>query len=247
MAIGVMGAMPEEVGALLADMNGRRSLSGGREFMRGTLFGRECVLVFSRCGKVAAAATALDLILRERVDRIIFLGLAGSLSREVRVGDVVVATELLQHDMDASPLFPRYEVPLTGRSRFPTDPAARRLAADAARAFLADGLREALPASALSVLPERPRVHEGVVITGDRFIARTEQADALRREIPDALCVEMEGAAVAQVCFDYATPFTIIRTISDAADDQAHDAFTRALPIIAGAYARGILSRLLRT
>lgn len=245
MAIGVMGAMPEEVGALRADMNGRRTVSGGREFTRGPLFGRECVVVFSRCGKVASAATALDLILRERAERIIFLGLAGSLRPEVRVGDVVVATELLQHDLDASPLFPRYEVPLAGRSRFPTDAGDRRRAVNAAHLFLSSDLPTALPAAVRSALTHTPRVHEGVVITGDRFIARADQADALRRLLPDALCVEMEGAAVAQVCFDYATPCTIIRTISDAADDDAHHAFTRALPIIAGAYAHGILKRFL--
>ena len=85
--------------------------------------GHEVVAVLSRIGKVAAATTATTLIERFGVSRIVFTGVAGGLAPQVNVGDVVVAREFIQHDMDASPLFPRYEVPLTGRSHFPADAA----------------------------------------------------------------------------------------------------------------------------
>jgi len=143
------------------------------------------------------------------------------------VGDVVVARELLHHDMDASPLFPRFEVPLTGRSRFASD------------AALADALvAAALRAGAL-------RVHEGLIVSGDSFIASAAQSAALRALLPDALAVEMEGAAVAQVCADFGRPFAVVRTISDRADDAAHVDFTTFIEETASATTRAIVEGLM--
>jgi adenosylhomocysteine nucleosidase len=137
------------------------------------------------------------------VDAVVFTGVAGGLGPDVNVGDVVVARELLQHDLDASPLFPRYEVPLTGRSRFAAD------------ATWSDRLAAAARARGL-------RVHEGLVISGDRFVSAAAESRELASRLPDALAVEMEGAAVAQVCADFGKPFAVLRTVSDRADDTAH-------------------------
>jgi len=95
---------------------------GGRQFHSGTLHGVETVAVFSRWGKVAAAATVTQRLASYAVDEILFTGVASGIQRDLSIGDVVVATELIQHDLDASPIFPRYEVPLLGRSRLATDP-----------------------------------------------------------------------------------------------------------------------------
>jgi adenosylhomocysteine nucleosidase len=148
---------------------------------------------------------------------LVFTGVAGGLASGVEVGDIVVARQLLQHDMDASPLFPRFEVPRTGRSRFDAD------------AALADAL-----AAAAARLPSA-RVHRGLVISGDRFVSSRAESDALRALLPDALAVEMEGAAVAQACADFGRPFGVVRTISDRADDTAHVDFTHFIDEVASA------------
>ncbi|MDP1790536.1 MAG: 5'-methylthioadenosine/S-adenosylhomocysteine nucleosidase, partial [Methylibium sp.] len=118
----LVAALEEELRTLLAALQSPvTEHHAGRAFHRGRLDGHDVVLVRSGIGKVAAATTALLLADRYGVDALVFTGVAGALQPEASIGDVVVARELLQHDMDASPLFPRHEVPLTGRSRFPTD------------------------------------------------------------------------------------------------------------------------------
>ena len=205
MAVAVVSAMPEEQRALLGQIGALTIVAhAGRRFHAGMLAGWPAVLTLSGIGKVAAAATTALLLERfESIDAVLFTGVAGGLGPDVRVGDVVIARELLQHDLDASPLFPRYEVPLTGRSRFAADAAWSDRFVQAARSL---GLR----------------VHEGLVVSGDRFVATAAESRELVSRLPDALAVEMEGAAVAQVCADFGKPFAVLRTISDRADDSAH-------------------------
>ncbi len=229
--IAIVSAMHEELRALLPLLRDVRRIDrAGRAFHCGSLHGRPVVLVLSGIGKVAAGATVAVLASEFAPAALLFTGVAGGLADGVKVGDLVLARELLQHDLDASPLFPRYEVPLTGRSRFGADgalsdrlaAAARQLLADRARAIGADHLAEFGIAA--------PRLHEGLVISGDRFVATAAESNALRAALPDALAVEMEGAAVAQVCADFGLPFALLRVISDRADDSAHVdflAFTR--------------------
>jgi adenosylhomocysteine nucleosidase len=171
---------------------------------------------------------------------------AGGLARGVRVGDVVVARQLLQHDMDASPLFPRFEIPLTGRSRFESD---RRLsdalAAAASRCLdRADDLIGTQHLLDFGI--DRPLLHRGLIASGDRFVASLAHGDELRAALPDALAVEMEGAAVAQACADFERPFTVLRTISDRADDSAHLDFGRFIDEVASVYTRVIVEDWLK-
>ena len=120
----ILSALAEEQQGLLALLQQAEKIShAGREFWRGQLHGQAVVLALSRIGKVAAATTATALIERFQVRRIVFTGVAGGLAAGVQVGDVVVANEFLQHDLDASPIFPRYQVPLYGQSRFACDAA----------------------------------------------------------------------------------------------------------------------------
>ena len=122
--IGLMSAMHEELSLVLAAMpDEQRVTVAGRDFWEGHWQGRPVVAVLSRIGKVAAATTATALIERFGVGSIVFTGVAGGLGPGVRVGDVVLANAFVQHDMDASPLFARHEVPLYGRSLFETDAA----------------------------------------------------------------------------------------------------------------------------
>lgn len=235
--VAIVSAMREEMRALLPLLQGARiEHRAGREFHLGRLDGHEVVLALSGIGKVAAAITAGLLIDRFDVRALLLTGVAGGLGDGVKVGDVVVARTLLQHDMDASPLFPRFEVPLTGRSRFPADADLCAALAAAAGAVLS------APQPALARFGiEGPRLHEGLVLSGDRFVSSAMESAALRAAIPDALAVEMEGAAVAQACADCGRPFAVLRTVSDRADDTAHLDFTRFIAEVAAEFSRDIV------
>ncbi|MEO7888021.1 MAG: 5'-methylthioadenosine/adenosylhomocysteine nucleosidase, partial [Polaromonas sp.] len=133
----ILSALLEEQRGLMEMLHQpRKVLHAGRDFWLGDLHGRPVVLALSKIGKVAAATTATALIERFGVSRIVFTGVAGGLGAGVNVGDVVVATDFVQHDLDASPLFPRYEVPLYGRTRFEGDAALTALLFSAAVAAL---------------------------------------------------------------------------------------------------------------
>jgi adenosylhomocysteine nucleosidase len=242
MTLAIVGAMPQELGALLPQLEGARTEHlGGRSFHRGRLAGREVVLVLSGIGKVAAAATAALLIDRLGARALLFTGVAGGLGAGVRVGDIVVAQELLQHDLDASPLFPRWEVPLTGRSRFGVAPDLAAALSAASDEVLAAPHR-GLAAFGLHA----PRRHTGLVVSGDRFVSSVAESTALRAALPDALAVEMEGAAMAQVCADFGCPLAVLRTVSDRADDSAHVDFGRFVAEVAAGYSRDIVLAALR-
>lgn len=249
MTIGLMGAMPEETQALVDQIgpNAQCIEAGMRTYYKGLLWGQTVVLVTSRCGKVAAASTATHLIGEFGVDEIIFTGVAGHVDPELHVGDIVVATSLYQHDMDASPLFPRFEVPLLDRSDFPTDDPRRAQVMAAARAFVEHDLHEAVGSEALLALHiTRPKVVEGEIASGDQFMSCSDTLEELRRVRPGTVCVEMEGAAVAQVCYEHRIPLTVLRTISDSADEAAPDDFWRSLSLLASAYSHGIMHRLFK-
>jgi len=244
--IAIISAMHEELSAVLALMpDERKRVVAGREFWVGHLHGHEVVAVLSRIGKVAAAITATLAIERFGATRIVFTGVAGGLAPGVNVGDIVVADSFIQHDLDASPIFPRYELPLYGVSRLPTD-AVLRAALHAAALKLA-----AEPAAVLGTADQRlasasaPQVHLGLVVSGDRFVSSDAESRALRLALPDALAVEMEGAAIAQVCYDYEVPYAAVRTISDRADDLAHVDFAAFVRQIASRYSSALVSNLL--
>lgn len=235
--VAIVSAMHEELHAIATDLAADRiETIAGRAFHHGRLHGHDVVLVRSGIGKVAAATTTALLLDRHDVAAILFTGVAGGLGAGVAVGDVVIGRALLQHDMDASPIFPRWEVPLCGRSRFEAD---RRLSDG-----LAAAARDVLAGAPAFLAPFRsgaPALHEGLVISGDRFVSSGAESAVLRALLPDALAVEMEGAAVAQVCADFGRPFALLRTISDRADDTAHVDFGRFVAEVAAEYARDIL------
>ena len=244
--IGIMSAMHEELAAVLAAMpDEQRVTVAGRDFWVGHWHGHAVVAVLSRIGKVAAATTATVLLERFAVDALVFTGVAGGLGAGVRVGDVVVAKGLVQHDMDASPLFPRHEVPLYGRARFEADADLSAQLSVASHQVLENAAQHLGADTLLAFQLDSPRVHQGLILSGDRFVSTSAESQALRLALPDAMAVEMEGAAVAQVCHDYGVPFAAVRTISDRADDEAHTDFTRFIREVASRYSLAILSQWL--
>ena len=237
----ILSALAQEQRGLIALLQQPTQVShAGRDFWLGDLQGQRVVLALSKIGKVAAATTSAALIERFGAQRIVFTGVAGGLGDGVKVGDVVVATDFIQHDLDVSPLFARYEVPSYGRARFDGDATLSVLLFNAARSALQGR-------GSIATYPGAT-VHQGLIASGDRFVSGAGESLALRATLASAghevLAVEMECAAVAQVCYDYGIPFAAVRTISDRADDDAHVDFQVFLEQVASQYTSAIITNL---
>ena len=234
-----MAAMPEELAAIVDEVHADEVVSlGGRSYHRGFYAGEPVIAVVSRIGKVAAATTAAILLERWKPRAIVMTGLAGAVDPRLAVGDIVIADRLIHHDLDARPLFARHEVPLLGITELVADRTlADRLAA-AAAAFVA-------PPELVALGVATPRVWRGLVSSGDQFFASADAVAALRALLPETLAVEMEGAAVAQVCHEHGVPFAIARVISDTADHAAAVDFARFLATACGPYARALVAGVL--
>lgn len=246
MTIAIVSALIEEQASLrkrLAHPTEVRLAS--RTFLCGQLAGHDVVFALSGIGKVAAATTASVLIHHFGVTQLVFTGVAGGLHGSVQVGDVVIAADLLQHDMDASPLAPRHVIPLTGLSRFPaSEPLSTTLHQVCHDVLEQDhALRAHLEKHHARA---QARVHSGLLISGDQFVNSLSQSQRLRDELPDALAVEMEGAAVAQVCHDHGIEFAVMRTISDRADGSAHVDFLAFVREVASLYSERIVFQWLQ-
>jgi adenosylhomocysteine nucleosidase len=245
--IGVIGAMAEEVERLHRHLDAETVTEhAGRTYRHGVLAGQRVTVVQSRIGKVAAALTAASLVRDHGVDAIVFTGIAGALHDDLAIGDVVVATELVQHDLAGPPsMFVRGEIPLLGVVELPTDDGMTAAAVAAAIDFVNGGLAAIATPEVLDELGVgRPSVHTGQVATGDEFI-EGELKQIVRRRAPDALCVDMEGAAVAQVCHELGgVPLCVIRAISDLASGTASVDFPRFLDQLASHYSYEILRRM---
>lgn len=246
--LAIVSAMQEEIALVQQSLTGVSSrTTGGREFLTGQLHGNRVVVVFSHWGKVAAAATIAQLLSSWPVRELVFCGVAGGVRPGLRIGDVVVADELIQHDMDASPLFARHEVPLTGRTRFAADAGISARLVTAAGNFIHDDLTTAIAAAELEEFGiSQPRVATGLIASGDKFFSTTDDLAALRKLLPDTACVEMEGAAAAQVCEAFGVPYGVVRVISDGADDHAARDFPRFIRNVAQHYSAGLLSHFVR-
>lgn len=241
MKIGIMGAMPEEIDILKNHMSDATAeISGGREYHCGKIGKHDIVLVFSRWGKVASATTATTLILKYNIDALIFTGVAGAVDPELNIGDVVVSSELYQHDMDATPIFEKHVIPLTDITFFTADAQLSNTALKAVETYLNN--QQSMPSEALKKFNiDTPKFKQGVIASGDCFVADQAQTEQLKRERPGTLAVEMEGAAVAQVCSDYAIPFVVIRVISDRADHAAPVDFDAFVKEVASHYTKNIV------
>ncbi|WP_054958351.1 5'-methylthioadenosine/adenosylhomocysteine nucleosidase [Paenibacillus dakarensis] len=203
--IGLIGAMDEEIELLLAQMESSEIVSkAGVKYVRGTLHGREVVVCKSGVGKVNAAVTTQILIDHFGVSKVLFTGVAGALDPRLNIGDIVISSSCMQHDMDVSPLgFERGVIPYQSVSDFPADTYLINLAEKACKELAADGYLV------------------GKVLSGDQFIASRDTVQSLYEQM-DGACAEMEGSAVAQVCWMNEVPYVVIRSMSDKADGSAH-------------------------
>ncbi|MFN9969953.1 MAG: 5'-methylthioadenosine/adenosylhomocysteine nucleosidase [Phycisphaerae bacterium] len=251
MSFGIMCAIPQEASRLAGALaREHEHVHGGRTYYTGTLPGagtsERVVLVYSRVGKVAAAATAQHLIDVHRVKAILFTGVAGALAPDLRVGDIVVAKNLWQHDMDASPIFPPLEIPLLGVTSIAADEAISVRLRHGAELFAREDFERDVPPHVRQALHlPTPRVVAGDIASGDRFVSTDAERAALRERVPSAICVEMEGAAVAQVCHEQGVPLAVVRVISDSANDHAARDFGTFIADAASVYGLGIVRRAL--
>lgn len=248
MRLGIISALHEEQLGLVEAMRGpSRLIHGMREYWAGNLWEIDAVCVLSRIGKVAAAMTATTLVEKFEVTHILFTGVAGAGDKTVQVGDIVVAEALVQHDMDASPLFPRFEVPLTGLTHFQPDQQLSLRLSRAAHDFLELDFPDAISEGERCAFRlAQPRVHRGLVASGDQFIDDRGQLNGLNDALPGLVAVEMEGAAVAQVCHELSIPCAVLRTVSDNANENAAHDFMRFVKSVAAQYAFHITRRVCR-
>ncbi len=232
--------MPEEMIKIISAISNKEIIErGSRIYYKGTLSGQEVVAVFSRWGKVAAATTATHLILEFKVDRIVFTGVAGAISPDLNIGDIVIGQHLFQHDMDARPLMRRFEIPLTGKTSYEIPRQNIDTMAHAVHNFLKNNKEFRKLLAEQNIL--HPKLVIGDIASGDLFISSKAMKDALLRHLPSVACAEMEGAAVAQVCDDYEIPLTVIRVISDNANEEAHISAIGFVNQHAGEYSLSIL------
>jgi len=244
--IGIMGAMHEEINSILHLMTGIEEVSFGRRtYYTGTISNIKTVLVFSRWGKVAAATTVTSLITRFNITDLIFIGVAGAIRTELKIGDVVVANRLIQHDMDARPLMPRHEIPLLGVTYFEADSDYISIAKKSVDAIVGDHIHSFIDEHEIErFLLHKTRVFQGTIASGDKFFADQADKDQLHAAIPDILCVEMEGAAVAQVCYEYEIPFVVLRIISDESNEHSSIDFPDFIKNVSSKYAYEIVRNM---
>ena len=203
--IGIIGAMSEEVELLMDDLflQGADKIAG-MQFMWGKMKEKQVVLVHCGVGKVNAAICAQILADKYEVDTIINTGVAGAMDARLDIGDVVISTEAVHHDMDASEFGdPVGQVPRLNTFSFPADKRLVKLAMEANEQMNTD-------------------IHtwEGQVVSGDQFVSTAEQKEKITKYF-QPLCVEMEGAAIAQTAYLNGISYVIIRAISDKADNSA--------------------------
>lgn len=221
--IAIMGAMPEEIEPIIEKLdNVQTSVYGDNKYYEGSYHGQEVVVAYSKIGKVFATLTAATLIEKFGCDMLLFSGVAGAISDELKIGDLIIANGLCQHDLDITAFGHPFGYVPEGKVFIPTDAVLRDIAKKVAKQ---KGLT----------------VKEGIIATGDQFIADTGRKEWIKSTFK-ADSLEMEGASVAVVCNALNVPFFILRAISDSADMDASFNFDEFLESSAKISADFILS-----
>jgi len=208
MKAGIIGAMEPEVAILKSKLsNSTTTQVGGYTFYQGQLNGSEVVIVQSGIGKVAAALATAFLINEFQPDYVVNTGSAGGFEQSLKVGDIVISSEVRYHDVDVTAF--GYEI-----GQLPANPAA----------YIP---HSQLVAAAQSGIAELDNIHTmlGLITTGDTFMTKDDDIAKARKNFPTMVAVEMEGAAIAQTCHQLNTPFVVIRSMSDIAGKESPTSF----------------------
>ena len=207
-----MGAMPEEIEPLLAQVENINKIEyANNTYYEATHKGKEVVIAYSKIGKVFASLTATILIEKFGCNKLLFSGVAGAMTPELKIGDLIIANSLCQHDLDITAFgHPHGYVP-EGQVCIPTDKNLRKIAKEVAK-------------------KNNLELKEGIIATGDQFVSSVDQKNFISKTF-NAHAIEMEGASVAVVCDALNVPFFILRAISDSANEEADidfDAFLKS-------------------
>ena len=230
--IGILCAMPEEIGSTLDYLKNIKTKKYGDLIIHS---GEWCFsnsfpksqnihlsIAWSGWGKVSAARAATRLIghqfKKRKIDAIFFTGVAGAINSKLKQWDIVIPYELIQHDMDARPLFKKYEIPALKTVKIKSYKSITLWTLNVLRNALKNG-----------TLENFGNVYEGLIATGDKFISKKNEIENISKEMEDLFAVEMEGASVAQVAKQEKIPFQIIRVISDEANENSSKDFSKFL------------------
>lgn len=216
MKIAVIGAMEEEVELLRAAIsNSKTTVIANSEYTEGTYEGKDVVLLKSGIGKVNAAMSTTILLHEFKPDVVINTGSAGGYDENLEVGAIVISDEVRHHDVDAT-IF-GYEI-----GQVPQMPPA----------FKSDANLMQAAEQAVQKIGEH-QAATGLITTGDAFMNDPVRVEVVRKQFPTMKAVEMEAAAVAQVCYQFGTPFVVIRALSDIAGKESNISFDEFLPVAA--------------
>ena len=230
--IGILCAMPEEVGSTLENLKNIKTKtygdlkihSGDWRFSNSSSksFNIHLSIAWSGWGKVSAARAATRLISHQfnkvKVDAIFFTGVAGAINSKLKQWDIIIPYELIQHDMDARPLFKKYEIPALKTVRIKSNKSINDWTLSTLKNSIKDGS-----------LKNFGNIYEGLIATGDKFISNKKDIEKISKEMEDLSAVEMEGASVAQVAKQEKIPFQIIRVISDETNENSSEDFSKFL------------------
>lgn len=215
MKAGIIGAMEQEITLLRDKLENRQTATlAGCEIYTGTLNGKEVALLKSGIGKVSAAMGTALFLAHYQPDFVINTGSAGGLASRLSVGDVVVSDEVRYHDVDVT--------------AFGYQPGQM---AGCPPSFQAD--ERLIAAAQASIASQTLNAVRGLIVSGDAFINGAEPLARIRQSFPEAIAVEMEATAIAHVCYQFGTPFVVVRAISDVADKQSHLSFEEFLAVAA--------------
>jgi adenosylhomocysteine/aminodeoxyfutalosine nucleosidase len=227
MKIAIMGAMREEIDPILESVGTYETLDhAGNIFYTCTYETHELVIAYSKIGKVFSAITASVMLERFGAQVLLFSGVAGGISKELKIGDLIMASTLCQHDVDITAFGHPYGFIPEGTLMIESDANLRSLASEVAIDMGID-------------------LYEGIIATGDQFVASTDRKVWIQ-ETFNADALEMEGASVACVCQNFGIPFFVLRAISDTADGGASDDFDAFLKTSAAESAKFILEMVKR-
>lgn len=228
MKIAIMGAMREEIDPILEAVGAYNTLEhAGNIFYECTYGGHELVIAYSKIGKVFSAITATVMCERFGSEKLLFSGVAGGISKELKIGDLVMASSLCQHDVDITAFGHPYGFVPEGSVMIEADQDLRSLAAEVAVDMGVD-------------------LYEGIIATGDQFVASSERKGWIESTF-QADALEMEGGSVACVCHNFGVPFFVLRSISDTADGDAgidFDTFLQSSAKISATFILEMVKRL---
>lgn len=225
MKIAIMGAMPEEIKPLLEYMQDVKSYEiAGNIYYLAKYKGIETIIAYSKIGKVFSALTASVMIEHFKAQKLLFSGVAGAINKDFKIGDLIAATKLCQHDLDITAFGHPFGYVPEGKVYVESDKELLSMAKEVAKKKSID-------------------LKEGIIATGDQFIADPNKKEWIKKTF-NADAIEMEGAAVAVVCDAFDVPFFVLRAISDAADMDAGFDFDKFLESSSKVSADFIISML---